>query len=370
MRSRIAPCHGFAALGGICVALGVGHLAFAAAGVARLLEFALVFPLAAVALYTAVDVARWGLSRAGEWRAVRICAAVTLLFSALAVVVWSIWWLEHHAFKFSFLLSFAASLGAAVGSRGGLYAVKADEQLTEAQELTTLLSISDRVLRHNIRTELSVALGTLDGIETVDGTDALADRAETVRSHLKELAETSDRTRRIASIWRTDARYPLALADVVDERVAQLTGDISDVDIRTAVSDDCVVKAHPAVPLAVEEALRNAVEHTPDDTAVTVRVWQAADGTRCVDIADTGQGIPPKEREALENTEETPLAHTDGLGLWLIYWTITRSGGTVEFADNEPTGTVVRIRLPAQSDGGGPADVGPSSPADESAARD
>jgi signal transduction histidine kinase len=369
MVSRVAPCHGFAALGGVCVALGAGHLVFAGGGLATLLEFALVFPLAAVGLYTAVDVARWDLSRAGEWRAVRICAAVILFFSVLAVIIWTIWWFEHQAFKFSFLVSFAASLGAAVGSRGGLYVVKADEKLTEAQELTTLLSISDRVLRHNIRTELSVALGTLDGIETVADADELADRAETARCHLKDLAETSDRTRRIASIWRTDARYPLALAGVVNERVAQLIANDPDADIRTEVADDCVVQAHPAVPLAIEEALRNAVDHTPDGVAVTVRVWEAADGTHCVDIEDTGQGIPPKEREALENAEETPLAHTEGLGLWMIYWTVTRSGGTVEFADNEPTGTVVRIRIPVQRDAG-PISGGSASPTAGFAERD
>ncbi|ELZ46226.1 hypothetical protein C464_11513, partial [Halorubrum coriense DSM 10284] len=104
------------------------------------LESLLILLLSSVAFYTVRDLPRWGISRSGQWRAVRIGAGTALGFAALAAVVWLIWLIGHHAFKLSFLLSFAASLGAAVGSRGSLYAVKADEQLTEAQELATLLS--------------------------------------------------------------------------------------------------------------------------------------------------------------------------------------------------------------------------------------
>ncbi|ELZ44725.1 PAS-PAC-PAC sensing histidine kinase [Halorubrum californiense DSM 19288] len=227
--------------------------------------------------------------------------------------------------------------------------MKADEQLAEAQELATLLSINDRVLRHNIRNELSVALGYLDGIEYVDDEAEVADRADIVRTHLEDLVETSERTRRIASIWRTEALQSFDLVAVVEERVAQLTADAPGVTVRTELPDSYVVRAHPSLPLALEEALRNAVEHNDGDVAITVYVGRDDDATT-LSIADTGRWIPEIERETLRNAEETPLEHTEGLGLWLIYWTVTRPGGTVEFADDEPWGTVVRIRLPDRPD--------------------
>jgi hypothetical protein len=165
----------------------------------EVLETALILSLSGVAFYTACDLSQWGLSESGRWRAVRISALAALSFAALAGIVWLI---DHHAFKLSFLLSFAASLGAAVGSRASLYAVKSGEKLTEAQELATLLSINDRVLRHNIRNELSVGLGYLDGIEETEDREEIAERVGIVRDHLTDLVETSERTRRIASIWR------------------------------------------------------------------------------------------------------------------------------------------------------------------------
>ena len=349
--ASLTPRVGFAALGILCAGLGAGHLTLQGGSVGSLLESALIVGLSGLVFYTVYDLPDWGISVSGRWRAARIAALTALSFAALAGVVWLIWLLEHHAFKLSFLISFAASLGAAVGSRAGPYAVKADEQLAEAQELATLLSINDRVLRHNIRNELSVALGYLDGIGDVDDDAEVAERAAIARTHLEDLVETSERTRRIASIWRTDAVQSFDLVALVEERVAELTAEAHGVTVETDLPDRCVVRAHPSLPLALEEALRNAIEHN-DDVTIAVRVRRDDDGTT-LSIADDGRGIPDIERKTLRNAEETPLEHTEGLGLWLIYWTVTRGGGTVEFADNDPRGTVVRIRLPDRPESNG-----------------
>ncbi|GAA0722193.1 signal transduction histidine kinase [Halorubrum trapanicum] len=355
MASLVSPRTGFVALGGICAGLGARHLAFNGGGAGVLLEFGLIVGLSGVAFYTAYDLPRWEVSPSGRWRAVRIGVGTAATFAALAVVVWLIWLLEQQPFKLSFLLSFAASLGAAVGSRAGLYAVKADEQLIEAQELATLLSINDRVLRHNIRNELSVALGHLDGIEDAADRSEIGDRARIARSHLEELVETSERTRRIASIWRTETLQSFDIVTVVEARVGQLTAEAPGVTVRTELPDSCIVRTHPSLPLAFEEALRNAIEHNDDDLTITVRVRRDEDATTLV-IEDTGRGIPQIERRTLQNAEETALEHTEGLGMWLIYWTVTRAGGTVEFAENDPRGTVVQIRLPHRP--GSPRSVG------------
>ena len=352
MVSVATPRVGFAALGALCAGLGVGHLALQWGSVGALLESALIVGLSGFVFYTVYDLPDWGISRTGRWRAVRIAALTALSFASLAGVVWLIWLLGHHAFKLSFLIAFATSLGAAVGSRAGPYAVKADEQLAEAEELATLLSINDRVLRHNIRNELSVAIGYLDGIEDVEDDAEVAERAAIVREHLDELAETSERTRRIASIWRTGELQSFDLVSLVEGQVGRVTAEAPGLTVETDLPDRCVVSAHPSLPLAFDEALRNAVEHNDDDVTVAVRVRRDDDGATLV-VADTGRGLPSIERETLRNAEETPLEHTEGLGLWLIYWTVTRGGGTVEFAENDPQGTVVRIRLPdrPESDG-------------------
>jgi signal transduction histidine kinase len=348
MSPRVRPKHGFVALGVVCTAVGVQHLLFEGEGLGTLIESFIILSLASVIFYTAVELPSRDISETGRWEALELSVSTAVAFAALAVAVWVTWWVEGDPTELSFLLSFAFTLGALVGARGGLYSVEAGERLAEAEELTKLLSINQRVLRHNIRNELSIALGYLDLLERDADAAGAAENARIIRAHLNQLLETSDRTRRIISVWRTEGTRRFDLVSLVDELLADLAEETEGVPITTSLPDTCRVRAHPALPLALEEAIRNAIEHNESDVAVTIGVDRLDEKTVRVFVADTGCGIPKQERDILGGAGETPLEHMEGVGLWLIYWIVTQSGGSVDIVGNDDGGTTVRIDLPVQ----------------------
>ncbi|MFP4590144.1 MAG: sensor histidine kinase [Halobacteriales archaeon] len=126
-------------------------------------------------------------------------------------------------------------------------------------------------------------------------------------------------------------------------------GDYPDATIVREFAD-CRVIAHPALPRAIRETLQNAIEHNPDDVAITVSVSETGDGMAVVTIADTGKGIPKFDIEAIEGSAETPLQHTQGLGLWIIYWTVTMSNGTLELSKRDSGGTACGSRSLCRSE--------------------
>lgn len=65
-----------------------------------------------------------------------------------------------------------------------------------------------------------------------------------------------------------------------------------------------------------------------------------------VRVADTGPGVPQEEWAVIQSGVEEPLSHATGIGLWLIYWTVTAVGGKVTLTENDPQGTVVEIEIP------------------------
>jgi len=345
-RRRIRPQHGVYALGALCIGLGVGHLATEGEGLGTGLEAFVICGIALLVVATGRGLPNRPISRSGKWRALRLAVIVAGSFALLAFAVWLIWAVEGDRRELTFLLAFATTLGSAVGIRGGLYAVEADERLSEARDLTKLLTINQRVLRHNLRNELSVALGNLDRIERRDHGAETAEDVRTARTHLNDLLETTDRTREIVSIWNTDQRETFRLRGLIEERIEAVTAAYPGVAIETEFDDDPRVVSHPALPTAIEEALRNAAEHTPTDVPVTVALRTDRTGAAVVEVADTGAGIPRFEVDAIEGPAETSLVHTQGLGLWIIYWTVETSDGTFELLENEPTGTVLRITVP------------------------
>lgn len=334
------------ALGVLCVGLGLAHLATESEGLGTWLETFVICGIALSVLETGYRLPERPISRAGQWQAVRTAVTVAGSFALLALAIWLIWVLEGDQTELSFLLAFATTLGSAVGIRGGLYAVEADERLREARDLTKLLTINQRVLRHNLRNELTVALGSLDEIERRDPVPETAADVRTARTHLNCLLDTTDRAREIVSIWDTERRETFRLRALLAERIETVEAAYPGVSIATEFGADPLVESHPALPAAVEEALRNAAKHTPTDAAVTVTISAGRAGAAVVEVADTGSGIPKFNVDAIESPEETPLVHTQGLGLWIIYWTVETSGGAFEVLENEPSGTVIRMTLP------------------------
>ncbi|WP_245851741.1 sensor histidine kinase [Halorubrum persicum] len=346
----LRPRHGFYVLGWICFGIGIAHSRLEAGGLETALEVLMIVGLATIVLYTGNELPERPVSIEGRWRALLLTILLSVAFAALAFLVWLTWSIDGVNRELSFLLAFAASLGAAVGARGSLYAVESNERLTETQELTKLLKINQRVLRHNLRNELSIALGHLENVErTVDG-ETVDDDLRVIRDHLEALLDTTDRTRKIVSIWDTSDETEHDLASIVDDQLRRLRQEYPSATFSSTLPEECRVIAHTALPLAIQEALVNAVEHNPADVSVDITVEALPDETVELEISDTGTGIPAPDREAIALPEETALAHTRGLGLWILYWTIRGSDGTIEFDENDPEGTVVRIVLPARSE--------------------
>ena len=114
---------------------------------------------------------------------------------------------------------------------------------------------------------------------------------------------------------------------------AQLSGPACD-------TDDCTLKR-----LTETEADHIEVEiekETPDGRTVPTILTAES-------ITDDGPGIHPEEYEVITGKSEiTQFNHASGLGLWLVYWIVQRSGGDIEFQSSE-SGSTVTIQLPHRS---------------------
>ena len=76
--------------------------------------------------------------------------------------------------------------------------------------------------------------------------------------------------------------------------------------------------------------------------AVTVR---PGEDETLIEVSDNGSGIPELERSVIGAGLETPLEHSQGLGLWLTYWCVTMSDGTLDL-DTGIVGTTVTLEFP------------------------
>ncbi|WP_115862414.1 sensor histidine kinase [Halorussus litoreus] len=221
----------------------------------------------------------------------------------------------------------------------------------ELEESQQRLQVFNRVLRHNLRNDLTVVVNYAEFVAEQSDDPAICDAAEKIASHGWDLVHTSEKASRIENSMRDEepGPTPVDVSAVATEAAAEVRSSFPDADVSTDCPDGLYGRAIPAFPAAVENLCENGVEHN-DNAEPTVSVsvdTVVEDGEEWIRIAvaDDGPGIPAHERTVLTEGEETDLEHGSGLGLWLVHWVVERSGGRLSFTENEPRGSIVRIDL-------------------------
>ncbi len=240
-----------------------------------------------------------------------------------------------------------------VGETGNRsFAVYTD--VTEQKRRRKRLEILNRVLRHDLRNGMNVIDGCADLLaDRVDETDAA--HVRTIRERASELVSLAEKSRTVECTLSRDGAdpRPVDVAALADRATTRLENADQEVEIERSISGPAPVPGGECLETAFEQLLENAVEHHDGQPSIEVAVRdRPSDDLVMLSVADDGPGIPPEERELLrEEREITQLRHTNGLGLWLVNWAVSQSGGRLTIADNEPRGTVVTLELPrADSD--------------------
>ncbi|MFB6176746.1 MAG: PAS domain S-box protein [Halobaculum sp.] len=218
--------------------------------------------------------------------------------------------------------------------------------VTRGREQEDLASVFHRVLRHNLRNELTIILGHANRLAETADDSAAVDAVTESAARLYDLAEDAQTLNSL--IERTD-REEIELCRLVPERIEQFAATYPDVAFETEVPESCRVVASEHLSLAVDHLIENAVEHNTAETpTVRVSVGPSDHEPARVDVtvADNGPGLPKQERDILQWEGESPTRHGDGLGLWIVNWVVTHSGGRLVVTDRDPTGTAVIMVLP------------------------
>jgi len=213
------------------------------------------------------------------------------------------------------------------------------------------LEVLNRVLRHNLRNDVSVILTRAELIAALNEDPDVQESVDSILRTGRALSALSEKAYAAETVltMETDDEFATALQPLVAD-VFEATDADREVDWSYDGPGDVVVGV-PRVHLALilENLVENAVRHNDSDRP-TVRVDVNYEPTATyqlqASVSDNGPGIPDGELAAIERGYEESLTHASGIGLWIVHWLVMDIGGTVTFESREPRGTVVSIALP------------------------
>ena len=219
--------------------------------------------------------------------------------------------------------------------------------VTERQRYEQRLRVLNRVLRHDLRNDANVVLGYADLLLKSDLEPSVRRRAETVREKANRLVELGEQAREVDRTLHAERgeSHPIQLHDTVDSVAWRARETYPDAQVDTDVDAPVVALGNELIDSALWHLVSNGIEHN-DSTEPWVRITVERDDNWVrVTVTDDGPGIPESERKVLEHGTETALEHGSGLGLWLVKWITDSVGGNVSFAEREPRGSMVTMRL-------------------------
>jgi signal transduction histidine kinase len=246
----------------------------------------------------------------------------------------------------------------AVAANAMIYQLREEEagrDLSEAARRNLIAAVS-----HDLRTPITSLRLLADAI----GDDIVED-PETRRSYLRRMGTHIDALSVLIDdlfeLSRLEAgdinwtREQVPLQELVGETVEamRVQAEVKGVAVLAEVPD--TLKPAQANPEKLQRVLfnliQNAIRHTPADGSVVVRAESVATGIE-FEVADTGDGIAPEERERVftafyrGGTDAARTSPGAGLGLAVSRAIVEAHGGRIWLAE-APIGTRVRFSLPA-----------------------
>lgn len=232
------------------------------------------------------------------------------------------------------------------------FLVPEGRDITDSKERERLVQVLHRLLRHNIRNDLTVIRGYADLLAESLTDDALIAHAETMDATAESLLATSEKAKQIVDMIlypsvdaesRNLGSVARAVAEDFRERYPAAT-------VVTTVEDSVAVACTERIGTALEQLVENALEHNTAETPrADIRVFER-DGDACLAVSDNGVGISPDEWSMVTEEvreEGSQVRHGSGMGLLLTQWIVDGCDGQLAYTTAETPGSTITVRLPA-----------------------
>jgi signal transduction histidine kinase len=222
-------------------------------------------------------------------------------------------------------------------------------------DLKTMFSDLDAVaegMDPELREAVSDATVQVRG-EYAEHCEILRDQVRAVQEHTKLISDA------LKGIETTPQLEPCDLSAIVRDQVRELVPVARErgVTITTDLADvPSVACDRYLIRSAMFNLLNNAIPETPPGGRISVRMTFTEAGAFpqgdcvCVEVADTGNGMPPHVLQRLLRGEaNSTKPGGTGLGTKIVFNAARAHGGLLEGESAEGVGTTIRVKLPLSS---------------------
>ena len=218
------------------------------------------------------------------------------------------------------------------------------ERELESDRQTNLAVVLNRVLRHNLRSNVSDVRDYTQLMTEESDNEALGEKSlRNIDQHI----ELGQKARELGQVVATDSEStPTDIVALVRELAEERQQEHPHASLSVVADDQVTAEILPSFERAIVELLENAVKHSGDAPTIRIAIEPVPNAVT-IQIADDSPGLADHEVDVFSDGPETALSHGSGLGLWLARWIVTSHDGTIE-ATETTDGTSIAVTIPKQ----------------------
>lgn len=282
----------------------------------------------------------WAVAR---WASVGLAVPVLLIF---ALSVWDPALLRAMDWRTlsTINIAFGGIIGVLSGSLVGLR-TEYERKQTLYQRNTVFL----RLFRHDIRNSVNLVRGHIDLL--TEEHQLPSPSVDVIDEQLGRILRLGTAARNLDDLDSMELERPIDLSTIALDRVDSINDRHPEVAFDTDIRPQTYAVGNETLETVVENLLENPVVHHDGPLQIEVTLDRPVGDPRSVELSvrDDGPGFPEDELAVHERATETPLQHSDGVGLWLTRWIVEAHGGDVALGNAPDGGAVVTVTLPAAS---------------------
>ena len=212
---------------------------------------------------------------------------------------------------------------------------------------------------HELRTPLTVISGYLESFELESES-----RLVVWQNQIRNMRTQTDRMRRLIedllklSTLETDTqkittdlvRVPDLISSIYEEARA-VDGLIEHIFTIESDPEIWIKGSQNEIYSAFSNLVFNAVQHTPENGVIKIKWYEDVDGSACLDVIDSGEGISPEhipritERFYRVDKGRSREKGGTGLGLAIVKHVLARHNANLEIESNPGNGSTFRCRF-------------------------
>jgi signal transduction histidine kinase len=252
--------------------------------------------------------------------------------------------IDHEGKTIGAVLLFEAS-----GRRAGAENVIKNEKL----ELIRQMAVG---IAHHVRNPLTAVRGFIQIMQEKTGGESFPGFFEFSSIALKELDRVNEVIGKLLHLsGSSDTRRETVNIAVLLDNVhafirgrAALSGILVEKDIPPELASPCLDVVQ--IIHALFKLLDNAIESMPDGGRLLLRAYDLPEESKvCIEISDTGTGIPPENLVNIFNPFFSSREDGMGFGLALANRVVYDHGGEIKVVSEEGKGSTFSVYLPVKS---------------------